>query len=352
MKKLALLPLFLLALWAISSCDTKPPKATQLEVLKSSISLAVNEKADIEYKVTPEKAQVQFSSENPEIATVCQGGVVTAKKVGETYVVLTAQNLQAKVKVTVLEDLSLQYTSKAVLMGDTFTLPIEPKAATFKVTVDRPEVVEINGTQVTAKGEGTATLKIKRGNSELVFTVGVFPKNNYDNITLYEEFLLGDDPMTWSIADVLSAEKELGFRENVGFEKVDGKDQLLFIPKPEITAEKMLFGPAIYFLNQGALSRAIYNCVNYPVVLPSGGEIGPLTEKNADFWEALFLNRYPNFSFVMHMNDPYNEGQFYGILFSNRVAPLQNASISLMMPIEAGKQVTHFVVSSFGPAEE
>lgn len=351
MKKFALLPLLLFALWAISSCDTKPPKATQLEVLKSSISLTVNEKADIEYKVTPEKAQVQFSSENPEIATVCKGGVVTAKKVGETYIVLTAQSLQAKVKVTVLESLSLQYTSKAVLKGDTFTLPVESRVETFQVTVDRPDVVEVNGTQVTAKGEGTATLKIKGGDKELAFTVGVFPKTNHDNATLYEEFLLGD-PMKWSIADVLSAEKELGFRENVGFEKVDGKDQLLFIPKPEITAEKMLFGPAIYFLNQGALSRAIYNCVNYPVVLPSGGEIGPLTEKNADFWEALFLNRYPNFSFVMHMNDPYNEGQFYGILFSNSVAPLQNASISLMMPIEAGKQVTHFVVSSFGPAEE
>ena len=343
MKKKIFLSIILIAsLFAIISCGPKEPKIEKLEVTQSTLYLLKGESWTIQYSVKPATVPVQFKSDNEQIATVSDKGVITVKEVGETYIHLSAQGLQEKLKVVGIESAQLRYSNKAVIVGDSFTLPIEPKEATYKIVMDKEGIVELKGNEVMVKGEGEVVLTLSKAGKEETFTIAAFPEVDYSAASWDVDLLMGD-PIQWNMPMVLSAEKALGLRENVGFSKEKGKEQLLFMPKEGVTDEQLLFQLAVYHLNQGPWSRVVYSCVNYPVKTKDNKELEPLKEANAEKWSQLFFYRYPKLIFMMQMVDPNNDDKFYGLLFSHN-PPLPTASLSLMMPVEEGKPITHFVV--------
>lgn len=347
-KKISFLISLIASLFAIYSCGTKEPKVESLNLREGTLYLLRNESKSIELEVLPAHVPVLFKAENEAIATVSDKGVVTAKALGETRIFLTAQHLKKEVKVVVLEDVHLRYLSKALLVGDTFTLPVEPKEAVFNVTADKSGIVEVKGNEITVKAEGEVTLTLSKGDKQETFSLFAFSEVDYSKATWEQEFLVGD-PIEWSPAMVLSAEKALGLRENVGYGKKEGKEFMLFSPKDGVTPQQLLFGSAIYHLNQGPWTRVIYNCTEYPIKLEDGRDLAPLSEGNANDWVALFYHRYPKLIYVMQMFDPEGEN-FYGLFFSHDPV-LPTASLSLMIPHDKSKAVTHFVVCTL-PADE
>ncbi len=80
--------------------------ATNIEFLEQEITIANGSTYVIPYVLTPEDATspISWKSMNPEIVSVGENGVITAHKVGETYVMATiADGYSATCKITVTE---------------------------------------------------------------------------------------------------------------------------------------------------------------------------------------------------------------------------------------------------------
>lgn len=339
-----------------TSCKKEPKpgkeEVTRLEVTPPQLVLAVNETAKLTYTVEPSTALVSFSSENAQVASVSADGTVTALSKGVTKIIATAGNKSASVSVeirvsqAVATTLKLAYKSKAVIVGDTFTLPvaIEPADAAYTVTCSNPSFVEINGSQIKVLTVGEEELTVRSGGQTASFKLQVLPEESYDKTGWIGDIYTGD-PRAWSMAQVVALERDRGLRECIGYDE----STVFFGPKPDIDATERLFDSASYFLQAEDWSRVVYNCTIYPVTGKDGAKLTKLTQENHQDWLALFFIRYPQLNYIMEMREPDTK-EFYGLLFA-RTPPLNEASLSLMVPNNEELNVTHFVVCTY-PLED
>lgn len=171
---------------ASCSIDVNVP-VTSISLDMSLLSLEVGSFAMLKATVSPDDAldkTVQWSSDNPSVATVDQNGKVTAVNVGVAKITASAGVLSANCSVTCfaipVESIVLDKASLSLAKGTTETLKatVSPSDATDKTvqwSSDNPSVVTVdqNG-RVTAVNGGDATITASAGDVSASCKVNVF----------------------------------------------------------------------------------------------------------------------------------------------------------------------------------
>lgn len=162
---------------------------TNVTLDKAELTLIEDEKATLIATVSPEDAtdkSVEWSSDNPEVASVDENGEVTAKTAGTATITVTTKDggKTATCIVTVdskfrpVTSITLDQTSASLKAGETVTLTatVNPSDATDKTvtwsTTDATVATVSNGT-VTAKKVGTATITAKAGDKTATCAITV-----------------------------------------------------------------------------------------------------------------------------------------------------------------------------------
>jgi len=173
----------------------KPVKIASISVKPSAITLKKGETSTLKAVVLPKEApqEVKWESDKPEIATVDEKGVITAKEVGTAHIKVTSLKDATKTATCVvtvvktpvlLTEIKLE-SETALKKGDTseLTLTISPDDAT-NVNVNWESSAEAivsigeigdRKVKITAKEVGTANIKVtvkqpKEGGAETVMT--------------------------------------------------------------------------------------------------------------------------------------------------------------------------------------
>ncbi|MBQ8506144.1 MAG: Ig-like domain-containing protein [Clostridia bacterium] len=153
---------------------TPEPALPQILLNAEALKLGVSEKFTITPALsTGEDAEFSFASENAKIATVDKKGLVTAKKAGETTIIVSCGELIAEIPVTVVKaptKVTLSATKLSMGAGQMETLTAElnngnESAVTFTSSKKSVATVDENGV-ITAIGKGKATITAKAYNGK------------------------------------------------------------------------------------------------------------------------------------------------------------------------------------------
>ena len=185
----------LVALLSVFSCK-KENVLEGMVIVQDEIDLAVGQSRQLSVKVFPESAtapEVQWSSDNPNIASVSETGLVKASTINAGNAVITARHgnkeAHCNVKVTIpvkMFDFTSGLRSKSMAVGDVFEWSVifTPVTATERNNIvfsnTDPSVAELmqdagnpaNFT-VTAKKLGSTTITAKCGGKETEMLVCV-----------------------------------------------------------------------------------------------------------------------------------------------------------------------------------
>lgn len=150
---------------------------SSVEIKPASVYLPLNQTAKLSYSVQPSNAKytVEWSSENPGIATVSETGYVEPVSPGRTRIkIRTDNNKTAYCQVTVPPDpdlVALPDKTQLLLYGEQrqLTASVYPSDAYQSLSwkSDSPQVAAVaqDGT-ITAKGAGTATITVATHNGK------------------------------------------------------------------------------------------------------------------------------------------------------------------------------------------
>lgn len=148
---------------------------------KSTITLGAGETYGLSYMLTPSNATttVTWKSMDSSIATVNAKGLVSARKAGTTYIVVTsADGYSSECKVVVTQDatgIKLSATNLTLGVGDSYAVgaTITPQNATDKTitwTSQNPSVARVtNDGKVTGVSVGTAIIAAKIKSGEVAY---------------------------------------------------------------------------------------------------------------------------------------------------------------------------------------
>ncbi|MGI6173609.1 MAG: Ig-like domain-containing protein [Christensenellales bacterium] len=166
--------------------------ADYIEADAETIELSVKDKALIEYELPEDTAGiVTFASDDPKIATVDEGGTVTARAVGEATITLTVGEASDTVLVRVFaapRRVVLNPRKVTLGVGDTakLTATLSPETAKSDITFtsSKPTVAEVaaDGT-VTAVGTGKANITARAYNGRRA-TCTVTVRRQADSVIL------------------------------------------------------------------------------------------------------------------------------------------------------------------------
>lgn len=181
-----------------SGCTSeKGVQITDLSLDKNSVELRVNETSQLLAIVTPseaaQNASVAWDSENPEIASVSDEGLVTAVAVGETAITATLGDFIARCDVSVVdvaaESVQLNKISISLIKGESETLEatVSPEDAdnvsiTWTSSDEAIATVTDEGT-VTAIYPGNAVISATAGGITATCDVEVLPQE-VESVTL------------------------------------------------------------------------------------------------------------------------------------------------------------------------
>ena len=168
-------------LTAEATVTVKDVQVTSISLDKTSESITVGGTVTLVPIITPDTAANQslaWSTSDKGVAVVDGNGVVTGKKVGTATITVKSGNgktATAKIKVvsteTPIESISLNATSKEMVIGETFLLKVTvlPEDATNKTVTwsssDKTVATVSNG-RVSARKVGTATITAKTKNGK------------------------------------------------------------------------------------------------------------------------------------------------------------------------------------------
>ena len=157
--------------------EAKAVAVESVSLDKSELSLEVGEEATLTATVKPADAtdkEVSWSSSDPSVATVDEGGKVVAKAPGTTAVTVTTKDgaksascaVTVKAKGVAVESVSLDKSELTLIVGEDATLKatVKPDDATDKSVSwasDKEAVATVDeGGKVSAKAEGEATITV------------------------------------------------------------------------------------------------------------------------------------------------------------------------------------------------
>lgn len=167
-----------------------PAKLKELVIEPSTLSLTAGQTAQLTAKGTPETASLEglrWTSRDPKIADVSEGGLVTAASAGKASLVASCDGLTALCEVTVnaapvpLERIELTTPIAAIAKGKTFDLKAKlvPENANVEGSVawasDKPEVASVdqNG-RITGLSDGVAVVSATVGEVSASCSVEVY----------------------------------------------------------------------------------------------------------------------------------------------------------------------------------
>ncbi len=174
---------------------------TRIDISDTTLELNVGGEAVLEtqvYPLTASEQTVTWSSNKPDVVSVTQDGVVTAKKVGDP-VVITAyiEDKDATIKATCIVNVVVPITSiqlspysKTMSKGETFaiTKKVTPSNATNASVVyssTDPSVATVDsGGNVTAVSGGTCYITARTVNRDMLATVFITVDEKINNIVL------------------------------------------------------------------------------------------------------------------------------------------------------------------------
>ncbi len=148
----------------------------KLYVKEESFSLFTDEKVQINASVTPnsdENKKIKYQSSDTNIFTVDENGVITGKVHGQAEVIVTYENMEKRIPVTVNEVVAtkLQVSPKTVHLkeGETQKIEVivEPENALDKnvnYSSSNSSVAEVQNDTIVAKQAGTATIRVRTNN--------------------------------------------------------------------------------------------------------------------------------------------------------------------------------------------
>ena len=164
-----------------ATCKIKVYKATKKIKLttKSKYTLEVGAKKTLKAKVTnPTKGaqQVQWSSENPEIAKVNSKGKVTAVKVGTTYIVAKSGGKSVKTKIKVVDHsqpFSLSQTEFEIENIQFVKLPLNHDPGDIVWKSADPSIADVIDNRLFALKEGTTKITGTSAGQTVTLTITV-----------------------------------------------------------------------------------------------------------------------------------------------------------------------------------
>jgi len=277
-NKIIALAMVVLAFFACKPKDEPKQDATVNSVKLSAevLQLKVGETAELTATVDPAgAAEVTWQSSNEAVATVLDG-IVTAKSVGDAYIVASADAKTARCKVTVYEEgqtvVTLDKVTAKIAVGETVTLTasVTPadKASELTWKSSNEAVATVAGGVVTGVAAGEAKIIAAVGSvtAEATITVtgGDTPQPggeiNHPSLKGSEYFIfqIGGQAAE-QIADRIVAD----FRE-------DGDKKHLYVWEKTFnageTSGKNFYGEAegwvSFVVNAGTWSGMAYNCEN------------------------------------------------------------------------------------------
>ena len=148
----------------------KKINVTMVMLSKTTLTMIVGEEQTIIATIIPNNATVQtvqWSTSNPDVATV-EDGKITAIKEGNAKIVATADGVSGECNVTVnyipVQSITFDMTALSLYEGEEYTLTatIVPEDATYKDikwTTSNAQVASIDNVKVVAIKKGTATIK-------------------------------------------------------------------------------------------------------------------------------------------------------------------------------------------------
>jgi hypothetical protein len=169
----------------LPGCDVdvkKDPVERSIYVNKTSLNMYVD--AEVQLKASPAGETFVWSSENEEVVTVSQTGLVKAVGEGQASVVVESSGDGVKVDVNVrifipLTDISLSTASVRLFVGDearieAFPVPNTASDVTFAWRSENPGIATVDEKGlVTAVARGTTTVVVGSGSFEKAITVSV-----------------------------------------------------------------------------------------------------------------------------------------------------------------------------------
>lgn len=166
MKTNSILYSFFVFCFVLIGCTEQ--KMTVLELTDDKITIVLGESYQLNPQVTPEGAQIMYSSDNLSVASVDENGLITANSIGNANVTVTANEASVSCEVDVIgqpaEQISLNITDVRLLIGDTVRLTalVMPEDTYNKVIEwdsDNASVAEVDESGlVTAVSVGNAVI--------------------------------------------------------------------------------------------------------------------------------------------------------------------------------------------------
>jgi len=180
-------------------------------VNKTALNLYVGDEAQI--TASPSDAAFQWSSNNEDVASVSQSGVVTAIGEGLATISVASENDKTDVDVRVrifipLTDINLPVQSVKLYVGDkaqlwAYPVPEDASEVVFTWTSADPNVATVDKTgMITTIAKGITTVTVSAGGIEKVITVSV-PE-------LYQ-----CDKTEWQVLTVSDADAEGGGKDKM-----------------------------------------------------------------------------------------------------------------------------------------
>ncbi|MDE7334997.1 MAG: Ig-like domain-containing protein, partial [Muribaculaceae bacterium] len=165
-----------------------PVPAASIDIITGDVTLTIGKTAKLVAKVLPENTthpEVEWSSSDPEIATITSDGILTAVSLGTAVIRAKCGVVVATCLATVIpvpsEGIIISPNSVAMLLGDTTTLTatVYPENATDKTikwTSDDPSVASVSATGVvTALKIGSTTITASNGSAKATCSIKVNP---------------------------------------------------------------------------------------------------------------------------------------------------------------------------------
>lgn len=172
-------------------------QAESIKIINVKNSLEVDEEINLIADIIPSNTtnkEINWTSSNPEIASIDKTGKIHAIKEGKTIVTVSTKignktdnyEITIKEKIIPIESISLEYNGKTIKNGDIVSLvinilPINTTNRNIKWTSDKPEIASVNEDgQVSFLKDGKVTITATsinnnvKGTIELATTVEEF----------------------------------------------------------------------------------------------------------------------------------------------------------------------------------